>query len=380
MTEPASRQERFSGTKEVADALRFDSSKLESYLAERIEDFRKPLEVRQFKGGQSNPTYQLLTPNRKYVLRRKPPGKLLPSAHAVDREFRIISALHPTGFPVARPYLLCDDENVIGTMFYVMECVEGRILWDGTLPGLEPKERFAIYDAMNETISRLHGLDYQAVGLADYGKPGNYIARQIARWSKQYQASETETVAEMNKLIEWLPAHVPPDERTSIVHGDFRIDNLIMHAREPRILAVLDWELSTIGDPLADFTYHLMQWQMPAIGGISASSLLGQDLPALGIPTLEEYVATYCRRTGRRTTPNMDYYASYNFFRLAGILQGIVGRVRDGTAANANAAQNATAVRPLAERAWYFAQRAGADKLLPPRIRIKRFLRYLLRL
>ena len=361
MTEPASRQERFSGTKEVAEALRFDAEKLESYLAARIDDFRKPLEVRQFKGGQSNPTYQLITPNRKYVLRRKPPGKLLPSAHAVDREFKIISALHPTGFPVARPYLLCEDETVIGTMFYVMECVEGRILWEGTLPGLEPKERFAIYDVMNETISRLHGLDYQAVGLADYGKSGNYIARQIARWSKQYQASETETVAEMNKLIEWLPAHVPPDERTSIVHGDFRIDNLIMHAREPRILAVLDWELSTIGDPLADFTYHLMQWQMPAIGGISASSLLGQDLPALGIPTSEEYVATYCRRSGRQTTPNMDYYASYNFFRLAGILQGIVGRVRDGTAANTNAAQNAAAVRPLAERAWYFAQRAGAE-------------------
>ncbi len=360
MTEPASRQERFSGTKEVTDALRFDTKRLETYLAERIEDFRKPLEVRQFKGGQSNPTYQLTTPNRKYVLRRKPPGKLLPSAHAVDREFKIISALHPTGFPVARPYLLCEDDGIIGTMFYVMECVEGRIFWDGTLPGLEPKERGAIYDAMNETIARLHSFDYQAIGLGDYGKPGNYIARQIARWSKQYQASETETIAEMNRLIEWLPAHVPPDERTSIVHGDFRIDNMILHPREPRVLAVLDWELSTIGDPLADFTYHLMQWQMPALHGISASTLLGQDLLALGIPTLEEYVATYCRRTGRQTTPNMDYYAAYNFFRLAGILQGIVGRVRDGTAANANAAQNAAAVRPLAEQAWYYAQRAGA--------------------
>lgn len=357
----ASRQERFSGTKDVTEALRFDTGRLSAYLADRIEGFQGPLEVRQFRGGQSNPTYQLITPNRDYVLRRKPPGKLLPSAHAVDREFKIISALHPTGFPVARPYLLCEDEGIIGTAFYVMECVVGRIYWEGTLPELAPKERFAIYDAMNETIARLHGFDHAAIGLADFGKPGNYIARQTARWSKQYQASETETIAEMNKLIEWLPAHLPPDERTSIVHGDFRIDNMILHPSEPRVLAVLDWELSTIGDPLADFTYHLMQWQMPAIGGVSASSLLGQDLPALGIPTMEEYVATYCRRTGRRTTPNMDYYAAYNFFRLAGILQGIVGRVRDGTAANANAAQNAGAVRPLAERAWYYAQRAGAQ-------------------
>ena len=357
----ASRQDRFSGTKDVVEALRFDTEKLETYLAEHIEYFRKPLDVRQFKGGQSNPTYQLTTPNRKYVLRRKPPGKLLPSAHAVDREFKIISALHPTGFPVARPYLLCEDESIIGTTFYVMECVEGRIFWDGTLPGLEPNERFAVYDAMNETLARLHSFDYQAIGLGDYGKPGNYIARQIARWSKQYQASETETIAEMDKLIEWLPAHVPPDERTSIVHGDFRIDNLILHPSEPRVLAVLDWELSTIGDPLADFTYHLMQWQMPALPALSASTLLGQDLRALGIPTSEEYVAAYCRRTGRQTTPNMDYYAAYNFFRLAGILQGIVGRVRDGTAANANAAQNAAAVRPLAECAWSYAIRAGAE-------------------
>ena len=357
----ASRQERFSGTKDVTEALRFDTDRLSAYLAERIAGFHGPLEVRQFRGGQSNPTYRLITPNRDYVLRRKPPGKLLPSAHAVDREFKIISALHPTGFPVARPYLLCEDDGIIGTAFYVMECVAGRIFWDGILPELDPKERFAIYDAMNETLARLHGFDYAAIGLGDFGKPGNYIARQIARWSKQYQASQTETIAEMNKLIAWLPAHVPPDERIAIVHGDFRIDNMILHPSEPRVLAVLDWELSTIGDPLADFTYHLMQWQMPAIGGIGASSLLGQDLPALGIPTMEEYVATYCRRTGRQTTPNMDYYAAYNFFRLAGILQGIVGRVRDGTAANANAAQNAAAVRPLAERAWYYARRAGAQ-------------------
>ena len=357
----ASRQERFSGTKDVAAALSFDVERLEAYLAARIEGFEKPLVVRQFKGGQSNPTYQLITPNHTYVLRRKPPGKLLPSAHAVDREFKVIAALHPTGFPVARPYLLCEDEGVIGTMFYVMDCVEGRIFWEGTLPGLEPRERRAIYDAMNQTLAQLHGIDCAAIGLGDYGKSGNYVARQIARWSKQYLASETESIPEMNRLIDWLPVNVPPEERVSIVHGDFRLDNMILHPREPRVLAVLDWELSTIGDPLADFTYHLMQWQMPAAGGMVSGSLLGQDLPALGIPTLEEYTETYCRRTGRTTAPNMDYYAAYNFFRLAAILQGIVGRVRDGTAANANAAQNAAVVRPLAERAWHFARRAGAE-------------------
>jgi aminoglycoside phosphotransferase (APT) family kinase protein len=353
------RQEKFSGTQDVREAHRFDVARLEAYLSGRIEGFRAPLEVRQFKGGQSNPTYQLVTPNRKYVLRRKPPGKLLPSAHAVDREFRAISALHPTGFPVAKPYLLCEDEGVIGTIFYVMECVEGRIYWGPMLPDQSPKQRGEIYDAMNETLAKLHSLDFEKLGLSDFGKPGNYVGRQIARWTKQYQASETETIDEMNKLIEWLPAHLPPDERSSIVHGDYRLDNMILHPTEPKILAVLDWELCTIGDPMADFTYHLMQWQMP--GGVSSGgSLLGADFAALGIPAMEDYTALYMRRTGRTEMPNLDYYAAYNFFRLAGILQGIVGRVRDGTAANANAAQNAAGVRPLAERAWHFAQRAGA--------------------
>lgn len=356
------RQTTFSGTKEVSERYRFDEKKLEAYLAERIEGFQTPLEVRQFKGGQSNPTYQLVTPNRKYVLRRKPPGKLLPSAHAVDREFRIISALHPTGFPVAKPYLLCEDESIIGTMFYVMDCVEGRIYWGPLLPDCSPKERGAIYDAMNETFARLHNLDWEKLGLQDFGKPGNYVARQISRWTKQYQLSETETIEEMNKLIDWLPQHLPQDERTSIVHGDYRLDNMILHPTEPKVIAVLDWELCTIGDPMADFTYHLMQWQMPP-GGTSGGTgtLVGADLAALGIPTMEDYTAAYCRRTGRKTVPNMDYYAAYNFFRLAGILQGIVGRVRDGTAANVNAARDASAVHPLAERAWYFAKRAGAE-------------------
>jgi len=363
MTEAAAddRQEKFSGTKDVVEAYRFDTKKLEAYLAERIDGFTTPLEVRQFKGGQSNPTYQLITPNRKYVLRRKPPGKLLPSAHAVDREYRAIAALYPTGFPVAKPYLLCEDESVIGTMFYVMDCVEGRIYWGPLLPDCSPKERGAIYEAMNETLARLHKLDFEKLGLADFGKPGAYIARQISRWTKQYQLSETETISEMNRLIDWLPAHLPPQERSSVVHGDYRLDNMILHPTEPKVLAVLDWELCTIGDPMADFTYHLMQWQMPP-GGTSGgtSTLLGSDLKALGIPSMDAYVAMYCRNMGRASVPNMDYYAAYNFFRLAGILQGIVGRVRDGTAANANAAQSADAVRPLAERAWYFAQRAGA--------------------
>ena len=362
MSQPGpSRQDVFSGTKEVTAAHRFDEKKLEAYLAERIEGFQRPLEVRQFRGGQSNPTYQLVTPNRKYVLRRKPPGRLLPSAHAVDREFRAISALHPTGFPVAKPYLLCEDESVVGTMFYVMECVEGRVIWEGTLPGLEKSQRHAIYDAMNETIARLHNLDYEKIGLGDFGKPGAYVARQISRWTKQYKASETETIVEMDKLIEWLPAHLPQEGRPSVVHGDYRLDNMILHPTEPKVLAVIDWELCTIGDPLADFTYHLMQWlMMPGGNTAGTQSIANADLGALGIPTMDEYVDMYLKRTGRTDRPDMNYYAAYNFFRLGGILQGIVGRVRDGTAASANAAQNASAVRPLAQRAWYFAKRAGA--------------------
>jgi aminoglycoside phosphotransferase (APT) family kinase protein len=355
------RQEKFSGTKEVSETLRFDETRLADYLAQQIDDFARPLAVRQFRGGQSNPTYQLITPNRRYVLRRKPPGKLLPSAHAVDREYRVIAALYPTGFPVARPYVLCEDETVIGTAFYVMEYVEGRIYWGPLMPGVSSEERFGVYDAMNATLARLHMLDYEKLGLADYGKPGNYIGRQIARWTKQYLASETEPIPEMNWLVDWLPKHLPPEERSTAVHGDFRLDNMILHPAQPKILAVLDWELSTIGDPMADFTYHLMQWQMPPdISTSGAGSLLDLDLPSLGIPDMAAYVAMYCRRTGRAGIPNLDYYAAYNFFRLAGILQGIVGRVRDGTAANENAAQSAAAVRPLAERGWHFAERAGA--------------------
>jgi aminoglycoside phosphotransferase (APT) family kinase protein len=357
-----SRQEQFSGTKDVAPQHALDAARLEAYLSAHVEGFKGPLTIRQFKGGQSNPTYQLVTPGAKYVLRRKPPGKLLPSAHAVDREFRIISALHPTGFPVPRPYVLCTDESIVGTMFYVMECVEGRVLWEPQLPGMDPKQRHAIYDAMNETLARLHQTDFQRLGLEDFGKPGNYFSRQISRWGKQYVASETESIAEMNKLMEWLPQHIPAGERNSIVHGDYRLDNMILHPTEPRVLAVLDWEISTIGDPLADFTYHIMQWRMPPGGtGGGTGSLAGADLKALGIPLEQDYVELYCRRTGRRGIENLDFYFAYNFFRLGCILQGIIGRVRDGTAASAHAETMAAAVRPLAELGWQYARKAGAE-------------------
>jgi len=358
----ASRQDQFSGTKEVHERHRFDEARLEAYLKDHIPDFQTPLEVRQFKGGQSNPTYQLVTPNRKYVLRRKPPGKLLPSAHAVDREYKVITALNKTDFPVAKTYVLCEDESVIGTMFYVMEMVEGRVLWEATLPGVEPAERWKIYDAMNATLAELHTIDYEAIGLADFGKPGNYFARQISRWSKQYTASETEDIPEMNRLMAWLPENVPDDPSTSIVHGDYRLDNMILHPSEPRVLAVLDWELSTLGHPLGDFTYHLMQWVMPSDGGSAGTqSIATADLKALGIPSLDEYIEMYCKRTNRPNgIPNMDFYLAYNFFRLAGILQGIAGRVRDGTAASDHAKQTSSNVRPLAQVAWSYAQKAGA--------------------
>lgn len=357
MSEAASVQETFSGTKPVEERHRFDEAALARWMEAHVEGYSGPLEVRQFKGGQSNPTYQLVTPGRAYVLRRKPPGKLLPSAHAVDREFRVIAALHPTGFPVAKPYGLCVDDAVIGTWFYVMEQVEGRILWDGSLPGLTPAERRAIFEAQIETLAALHTTDYRAVGLEDFGKPGNYFARQIDRWTKQYKASETKTIETMDRLIAWLPGSVPADDQTTIVHGDYRLDNMILHPREPRVIAVLDWELSTLGNPLADFSYFLMNWVMPADG---RSGLAGLDLPALGIPTVEEAVAQYCRLTGRAGLPELDWYFAYNLFRLAAILQGIAGRVRDGTAASPQALLMASRVEPLAAAAWSFARKAGA--------------------
>lgn len=347
----------FSGTKDVTEAHRFDVERLADYLAAHVVGFAGPLDVRQFKGGQSNPTYLLSTPGKRYVLRRKPPGKLLPSAHAVEREYAVMSALGPTGFPVPKTHLLCPDESVIGTAFFVMDHVEGRIFWNGRLPELGTQERAALYDSMNATLARLHTTDHRAIGLAEYGKEGAYVARQIARWTKQYRLSETRRIEEMEKLIDWLPQHLPHDETTRLVHGDYRLDNLIMARDTPKIVAVIDWELSTLGDPLADFAHHLMQWRLlPGNRG----GFLGYDFSGTGIPDEREYVGRYCERTQRKEIPNLDYYLAYNMFRLAAIIQGIAGRVRDGTAASAEAAEEAKLAEPLAQSAWECARRAGA--------------------
>jgi aminoglycoside phosphotransferase (APT) family kinase protein len=355
------RQAEFSGTREVAPALAFDAARLETYLTRHLPGFAGPLTVRQFKGGQSNPTYLIETPGRRYVLRRKPPGKLLPSAHAVDREYRVTSALHAEGFPVAEPLLYCDDAAIVGTPFYVMAHVDGRVFWDPDLPGVPSSERAAIYDAMNATLARLHSFDPAELGLPDFGRGENYIARQVERWSRQYRASETEAIEDMERLMAFLPAHLPPPGPVRLVHGDYRLDNLVVAPAAADVGAVLDWELSTLGDPLADLTYHLMAWDMPpppAAGGFG--TLAGCDLAALGVPTRSDYVEVYVRRTGLDPRPSLDLYLAYNFFRLAAIMQGIAGRVRDGTAASANAAGMALMVRPLAATAWRFAREAGA--------------------
>ncbi len=355
------RQEAFSGTRDVPDQLAFDAGRLSRYLEAAVPGFRGPVGVRQFRGGQSNPTYLLEAASGRYVLRRKPPGRLLPSAHAVDREFRVISALHGAGFPVARPHVLCEDEGVIGTMFYVMDFVAGRVVWEPHMPGAGPAERAAVYDAMNATIARLHTLPVAELGLSDFGRPEGYVSRQIRRWSQQYEASRARDIPEMDRLMAWLPGAVPAESGTAIVHGDFRLDNVILAPTGAEVLAVLDWELATLGDPVGDFTYHLMQWHMPpSETGAGTGSLVGHDLDALGIPSIEPYVARYCERTGRGTIHDLDFYFAYNFFRLAAILQGIAGRVRDGTAANENAAAMETQVAPLARTAWRFAERAGA--------------------
>jgi aminoglycoside phosphotransferase (APT) family kinase protein len=344
--------EQFIGTKPVEERHRIEVASLEKFLGMRIAD------IQQFKGGQSNPTYRLETAGGKsYVLRRKPAGKLLPSAHAVEREYRVIKALYPTGFPVARPHVLCEDDSVIGTAFYVMDCVEGRVLWDQSLPGMARAERAAIWDELNRVIARLHTLDYRAIGLEGFGKPGSYIERQVARWTAQYRASETERVPAMDNLIEWLPKNIPPEAATTVVHGDYRLDNAIFHPSEPRILAVLDWELSTLGDPLADFAYHCMSWHIPPgqFRGIA-----GLDLQSLGIPSEADYVKKYCERTRRQSidASHWDFYMAYNLFRIAAILQGIAKRVEAGTASSAQAVASAAGARPMAELAWSFAQKA----------------------
>lgn len=357
--------EHFVGTQAVSQQHAFDVAALQTWLTANMPGFEGPLTVEQFKGGQSNPTYKLITPARAYVMRSKPgpASKLLPSAHAIEREFRVMSALALTGVPVARMHVLCEDEGVIGRAFYVMEFMAGRVLWEQALPGMDNDQRAAIYDEMNRVIATLHSVDVKAVGLADYGKPGNYFVRQIGRWSKQYLASITEPIPEMDKLIDWLPAHLPAsaldESQVSIVHGDYRLDNLVFHAEQPRIIAVLDWELSTLGHPLADFSYHCMAWHIPpgtfrGIGGL--------DLPALGIPTEHEYIKRYCERTGRGSPDELladwNFYLAYNLFRLAAITQGIAKRVVDGTASSAQAKATGSRTRALAEMAWQFAQNA----------------------
>ena len=354
----ATRQEQMSGAGAVREGLGFDEGALDAWLRANVEGFAGPLTVRQFNGGQSNPTYQLLTPARNYVLRRKPPGQLLKSAHAVDREYKVITALHAAGFPAPRTFELCIDDAVIGTWFYVMDCVEGRIIWDNTFPDVTRAERPAYFDAMNATIAQLHNFDPAAIGLADFGKPGNYFARQIGRWSRQYVEDEDAgRVPAMDRLVEWLPANIPDDgDETRVVHGDYRCDNMIFHPTEPRVLAVLDWELSTLGHPLADFSYHLMMYRMPPA---ATAGLLGHDLAALGIPDEAAYTEAYCRRTNRSNgIPHIDFYVAYNMFRLAAIIHGIRGRVVRGTAASAHARKTAEGVELLADHAWQQALRA----------------------
>lgn len=346
---------------EIRSGAEFDEAKLEKYLAGSIEGFAGPLTVKQFGGGQSNPTYLLSTPGARYVMRRRPPGVLLKSAHAVDREYRITGALHAIGFPVPRPLCLCEDIEVIGTMFYVMEHVEGRVFWDSKMPDLSPEERVAIYDSANATLAKLHMIDYTAVGLGDYGRPGDYFARQISRWSQQYQQSQTGEIIAMDKLIAWLPTALPQDDgRSSIIHGDYSFHNMIIHPTEPRVVAIIDWELSTIGHPLGDLTYHCMEWYRPE-GVDDRGTLRGADLAALGIPTIEEYVDRYCTRTGLTLNADLGFYRAFNLFRVAAILQGVAGRMRDGIATDDNAVHIIAKIEPLAEAALAEARATGAD-------------------
>jgi aminoglycoside phosphotransferase (APT) family kinase protein len=358
MAEAASRDAEFNGTKDVEERHRFDEASLDTWMRENVEGYSGSLQVSQFKGGQSNPTYRLDTPGRSYVLRRKPFGKLLPSAHAVDREYKVITALHAQGFPAPKTFGLCADDGVIGSMFYVMQMVEGRVFWDQTLPDVARAERRPIFESEVQTLAKLHSYDPEKIGLGDYGRPGNYFARQVDRWTKQYRASETGKVDEVERLIEWLPKTVPQQERVSVVHGDYRLDNMIFAPDKPQVIAVLDWELSTLGDPLADFSYLLMQWVMSSGGG--RTGLVGSDLPSLNIPTLDEAIGIYCKATGRPSIPDLNWYFSYNLFRLTCILQGIAGRIRDGTASSARAAESAARVVPLAKSSWEYAVKAGA--------------------
>lgn len=327
----------FSGTANVRPGFEFDTAALARWMAAHVEGFTGPLTVEQFRGGQSNPTYKLITPARQYVLRRKPAGALLKGAHAVEREAKVLAAVGAAGFPVPRVYALCTDENIIGTWFYVMDMVEGRIFWDATVPGVTAQARAAMFDSMNATIAALHAIDPDAAGLGDFGRRGDYVARQLARWSAQYFAdAEAGRDDDMDRLIAWLQAHIPPDDESGIVHGDYRIDNMVFHPTAPRVIAVLDWELSTLGHPLVDFAGHAMMYHMPPH---IVAGLAGADLAALGIPAEADYIAAYCARTGRAGIAGYEFYLAFNFFRMAAIFHGIKGRALRGTAASAQAVE-----------------------------------------
>jgi aminoglycoside phosphotransferase (APT) family kinase protein len=346
-------ESQFQGTAEVRARHRFDADRLSAYLNDRIDGFQGPLNVRQFKGGQSNPTYLLKSASHQFVLRRKPPGKLLPKAHMVEREFRVMSALSTTNVPVPATYLCCDDPSIVGTPFFLMEFLDGRIFWTSDLPHVERKDRYAYFEAMNDTIAALHSVDYADIGLSDYGRPGNYVARQLNVWTRQYRASVIDEIPEMERLIDWLPEALPDNDETAIVHGDFRLDNLVFHPTESRVVGILDWELSTLGHPLVDFAYHCLPYRLPAH---IFNGLRDRDMESLGLPRETDYVQRYCRKTGRDGIEDFDYYVVFSLFRLAAIAQGIRGRLRDGTAASKQAAQMASYVGPLAVEACALAQ------------------------
>ena len=335
---------KFSGTKEVAEHLTIEVSKLQPWIDEFVPGSGKINSIEQFKGGQSNPTYKIITESKNLVLRRKPPGKLLPSAHAVDREYEVITALYETDVPVPKTYGLCEDDDIAGTTFFVMDFLDGDLFWDPMIPSVTNKDRTEIYQNKNKTLAKLHNVDYKKFGLQDYGKPGNYVARQVSRWSKQYRASETDDIEAMNNLIEWLPKNIPDDDETSIVHGDYRLDNMIL--KDNKVIGILDWELSTLGHPVADFSYHCLSWRTQEAFWDHAK------LKELGVPSEKEYMEMYCENTGKDLTKNWEFYMAFNMFKIAGILQGILGRVRDGTAASKHAEDRGMMVYPLSEAAW----------------------------
>jgi len=350
-------QKTMTGTMAVPERDQLDETKLAAWMEANVEGFAGPLTLSKFNGGQSNPTYKVDTPSHSYVLRRKPFGPLLPSAHAVDREFRVQAALYSQGFPVSRQFGLCEDEAVIGTIFYIMDFTAGASYWNGGLPDKSPEDRLAIYNEMVDVLARLHSFDPVQIGLGSYGKPGNYCGRQIARWSKQYRLSETDRIPEMDRLIDWLAKTVPEQLGFGIAHGDYRIDNMIFDADCNKVKALLDWELSTLGDPIADLSYFLMSWVQPAEG---RNGLVGLDLQMLGIPSMEDMKHRYIEQAKLKTVPDMDWYMSYNLFRLAAIVQGIKKRVVDGTASSAQAEKMAKRIFPLAQASWEFAKKAGA--------------------